>query len=66
MNIINESELLEAIRYECFKAKGQKNFAKLKTLSESALSQVLNSKRKPTDAMVKAAGYELRYVKVGS
>lgn len=61
--IVNENELIEALRYECFKAKGQKKFANANALKESTLSAVLNGKRPPNDEMIKLAGYELRYVK---
>jgi hypothetical protein len=63
MNIKNEPEVVEAIRYECFKLKGQKNFAKTHKVSQSNLSLVINGKRTPSEEMIKAAGYELRYVK---
>lgn len=63
MEATNTNELIEALRYECFKVKGQKYFAIQKKLSPATLSSVLNGKRKPTPEMVKAAGYELRYVK---
>jgi transcriptional regulator with XRE-family HTH domain len=63
MKVININEVVEAIRYECFKSKGQKHFAKDNSLSPSTLSAVLNGKRMPTPEMIKAAGYELRYVK---
>lgn len=63
MKAVNTDEVIEALRYECFKVKGQKHFAKNKSLSPATLSSVLNGKRAPTPEMIKAAGYELRYVK---
>lgn len=63
MKVVNTDEVIEALRYECFKLKGQKYFAIKEKLSPATLSSVLNGKRAPTPEMIKAAGYELRYVK---
>ncbi|HTG56021.1 MAG TPA: helix-turn-helix transcriptional regulator [Niabella sp.] len=63
MKVQNIDEVIEALRYECFKEKGQKNFAKKHSISQSTLSAALNGKRMPTDDLIKLAGYELKYVK---
>lgn len=64
MNIVNESEVREAIRYKCFLMKGQKHFAKQLDVSQAFVSAVINGLKSPTDEMLKAIGYEARYVKL--
>ncbi len=56
-NKLTEDEIRDLLKAECEKAGGQKQWAETACVSQAYVSDVLNNRRQPGDAITRALGF---------